>query len=78
MTWRSLLGALGCVLAMPAMALEAHRLAPGEKIVVDGRLDERAWAEAERFDRFWETYPQAETPARVRTEMRVAYDAQAL
>ena len=79
---RIVLGAVGlawaCLAVAPAMALEAYRVPAGEKLVVDGRLDERTWLEAPLYDRFWETYPQAESPARVRTEMRVAYDAQAL
>ena len=70
--------AFSCAVATSAGAVEAYRLPAGEKLAIDGRLDERAWHEAPLYDRFWETYPQAETPARVRTEMRVAYDAQAL
>jgi hypothetical protein len=61
-----------------AHALEAYRLPEGERLVVDGRLDDAAWSRAPLYDRFWELYPQAETPARVRTEMRVAFDKQAL
>ena len=59
-------------------ALEVHRLAQGERVAIDGRLDEPAWSRAPLYDRFWEVYPQAESPAQVRTEMRVLYDGQAL
>ncbi|MDQ3027898.1 MAG: carbohydrate binding family 9 domain-containing protein [Pseudomonadota bacterium] len=62
----------------PARAIEALSLAPGEKIVPDGRLDEPAWDRAPLLDRFWEVFPQAEVEARVRTEARYAYDHQAL
>ena len=54
--------------AAPAVAIEALTLAPGEKIVLDGRLDEPAWNRAQLLDRFWEVFPQAEVEARVRTE----------
>jgi hypothetical protein len=66
---------LGCP---PALAIEALRLAPGEKIVLDGRVDEPAWQRAQPLDRFWEIYPLAEVEARVRTEARYAYDENAL
>jgi hypothetical protein len=61
-----------------AQALEAYRLPEGERVVVDGRLDEAAWSRAPRYDRFWEVYPKAESLAQVGTEMRIAYDAQSL
>ena len=64
--------------APPARAIEALSLAPGEKIVLDGRLDEPAWDRAQLLDRFWEVFPQAEVEARVRTEARYAYDHHAL
>ena len=64
--------------APAAVAIEALALAPGEKIVLDGRLDEPAWNRARPLDKFWELFPQAEIEARVRTEARYAYDHQAL
>ncbi|HET7729130.1 MAG TPA: DUF5916 domain-containing protein [Usitatibacter sp.] len=64
--------------AMPLLALEAYRLPAGERIVLDGRIDEPAWQRAALYDRFWEVYPQAEVEARVRTEARVAFDGHAL
>jgi len=64
--------------AVPALAIEATALAPGESIVLDGRLDEPAWQRAPLLDRFWENYPQAEVEAPVRTEARFAYDSHAL
>jgi len=70
--------ALGILAATPALAIEAMRLAPGEAVVVDGRLDDAPWARAQRLDRFWEVFPQAETEARMRTEARYAYDDHSL
>src|SRR5689334_21844971 len=71
--------ALGAaVSASPAQAIEAVRLVPGERIVLDGRLDEPAWTRSKPHDRFWEMFPQAETEPRVKTEAWFAYDAQAL
>lgn len=61
-----------------ASAIEVHHLAPGEKIVLDGKLDEPAWARAPVMDQFWEYAPQEKVPAKVRTEARFAYDKNAL
>ena len=44
--------------APAAPAIEVLRLAPSEKIVLDGRFDEPAWSRAPWFDRFREIYPQ--------------------
>lgn len=63
-----------CLGVVPAAAIEVHRLAPGERITLDGRFDEPAWSRAENFDRFWELFPQEKVPARVRTEVRFARD----
>jgi len=61
-----------------ASAIEVHHLAPAERIVLDGKLDEPAWALAKPVDEFWENSPQDKIPAKVRTEARFLYDAQAL
>lgn len=62
----------------PAMAIEAQRLGEAERIAIDGRLDEAAWARGAWHDRFWEVFPDAQAEARVRTEVRYAYDTHAL
>ena len=73
------LAALLCLAAtFPARALQALRLEPGERITLDGRLDEPAWARAQALDRFWEVYPRDNVEAPVRTELRIAYDGVAL
>ena len=64
--------------AAPALAIEAARLAPGERIRIDGRLDDTGWARAAPYDRFWDVSPQDGRPARVRTEVRFAFDRDAL
>jgi hypothetical protein len=76
----ALIGGLLATLALPspAHALVAHKLAPEEKIVLDGNLDEAVWSRDAPLDRFWEIFPQAEVPARVKTEVRFAHDTQAL
>ena len=77
--WRAAAIALALsIFVAPALAIEALRLAPGERIALDGRLEEPAWQRAQRVDRFWEIFPQAEVEPRVRTEAWYAYDAQAL
>ena len=64
--------------ATPAAALQALRLAAGERIVLDGNLDEPAWQRAQVLDRFWEVFPRDNVEAPVRTELRIAYDGHAL
>src|SRR5215213_6871033 len=61
-----------------AWGLKAERLASSERITLDGNLDEPAWARAQVYDRFWEVFPSDNIEARVRTELRVAYDGTAL
>lgn len=63
---------------VPARAIEAVRIAPGEAIRVDGHLDDAPWKGAQAFDRFWSVSPQDGEPARVKTEVRFAYDRSAL
>jgi len=60
----------GLVSFAPAHAVQALKLNPGERIAVDGRIDEPAWQRAKALDRFWELFPQAEVEARLRTEAR--------
>ena len=65
-------------MVFPAHALEARRLQAQERIVLDGRLDDAPWRGAAVHDHFWDVFPEAERDARVRTEMQVLYDKQAL
>ncbi|MBW3571414.1 MAG: carbohydrate binding family 9 domain-containing protein, partial [Gemmatimonadetes bacterium] len=71
---------LGAALAAPAdstppKTLAAHRLAPGEAApVLDGRLDDAAWARAAAATGFVQVQPRAGEPATERTEARVVYD----
>lgn len=64
--------------AVPACAMEAVRVAPGERIRIDGHLDDAPWRNAPAFDRFWAVSPQDGEPARVKTDVRFAYDRDAL
>jgi hypothetical protein len=43
-------------------------------IVLDGALDDAGWQHAATFDRFFETSPGDNTPAKVRTQVWVTYD----
>ena len=56
-------------------SLQAFRLAPGERIALDGRLDEALWARAPASDRFLQQEPVEGQQPTERTEVRVAYDA---
>jgi hypothetical protein len=64
--------------SLPGAAIEALRIAPGERIALDGRFDEPAWQRAELYERFWQIFPQDKVPASPRTDVRFAYDDQAL
>jgi hypothetical protein len=55
-------------------AAMAHRLGPGEKIEVDGRLDEAAWRAAPAQGNFIQREPDLGLPATQKTEFRILYD----
>src|SRR4051812_38808751 len=44
-------------------------------ILVDGKLDEPAWAEAPVFDAFVQRFPKSGTTPSERTEVRILYDS---
>ncbi len=77
------LGSLGTWLApepaaqggSAARSVQALRLAPDERIALDGRLDEAAWARAMVADGFLQQEPVEGRQPTERTEVRVAYDA---
>lgn len=73
---------LGALLLMalvgPAAAIEVLRLAPGERIALDGDLSDPAWSRAKPHDEFHEISPRDKVAASVRTEVRFAFDGQAL
>lgn len=54
------------------------RLVRVEGIVIDGRLDEAAWRRVEPITRFVQAEPEAGLPASEETEVRIAFDRNAL
>ena len=58
----------------PVSAFEAYRLAPGQTVQLDGAPDEALWQQAPLHDRFYETQPADRILAKMRTEVRLAYD----
>ncbi len=56
----------------------AMRLAEGESIALDGRLDEPVWSRAVPGGDFVQIDPDNGMPATERTEVRIAFDADAL
>ncbi|QDQ28747.1 hypothetical protein FNU76_21660 [Chitinimonas arctica] len=67
--------------ASQASAIKAYTLGKDEQpIAVDGRLDESAWQQAPRHDRFAQYSPTAGAPyaEHLRTEARVILDGQAV
>ena len=49
-----------------------------EKIVIDGRLDEAAWANAPKAADFIQNEPKEGEPSAEKTEVRVLYDSENL
>jgi len=85
--------ALLCAAALPALAgqapqaapenstrptIAAMRLAQGESITLDGRLDEPFWSRAVPGSDFIQVDPDNGRPATEKTEVRIAFDADAL
>jgi hypothetical protein len=66
------------LIAVGAQAIEVDRLEASERVAVDALFDEPVWTRSKPFDRFWDVSPQDQRPARVRTEVRFAYDRSAL
>jgi hypothetical protein len=58
-----------------AKVASALRLAPGESVKIDGRLDEAAWQRATPIAEFVQTEPDQGQPSTERTEVRVMFDA---
>ena len=80
---------LAALIAVPATALaqNIHPTAPpetgavalhGQKIQLDGRLDEAVWHTAPAATDFRQSQPDEGKPATQRTEVRFAYDGEAL
>jgi len=61
-----------------AYRLRAARLQEGEKIVLDGLLDEPVWGRADVAGNFVQTEPREGEPATEPTEARVVYDPETL
>lgn len=59
-------------------AVDAVAVAAGERVVLDGRLDESIWARAPIIGEFVQREPAEGQPPSQRTEARVAYDEGAL
>jgi len=59
----------------PPLATAARRTGP---IVIDGRLDDPAWAAAAPITTFTQVQPADGAPATQRTEVRFLYDADAI
>jgi hypothetical protein len=66
------------VAAQASSGIEALRLPAGERVQIDGRLDEAAWQRAPLFDRFVQFQPQDQRPARWRTTVQVLVGDDAL
>ena len=61
-----------------ARSMTAVRLADGERVVLDGRLDEPIWQRAEPAADFVQIDPNNGAPATEPTEVRIAFDSRAL
>ena len=61
-----------------AAAPTVHAVRVDERIAVNARLDESAWASAPAVTSFTQTDPVEGAPATERTEVRIIYDAEAI
>src|SRR5690349_16571664 len=68
----------GCDPALLARRSAAAAPVKGRPPVIDGRLDDAAWAEAEVITHFMQSRPDPGREAHMRTEARVLYDDRAL
>ena len=68
------LGIVACLQAEEKPSIAALRLEPGERIKVDGRLDEDAWRRAKKGGGFRQYDPGRGLPATERTEFAIAYN----
>ncbi|MBB4636898.1 DUF5916 domain-containing protein [Longimicrobium terrae] len=73
---------IGATVLAPAdttrKTIAAHRLAPGESVAVDGRLNDAVWAAVPVAGDFVQQNPDWGQPASQRTEARIAYDDHAV
>lgn len=79
----SILGLLSLSIATPAAAQQAQGPAASARalespIVLDGRLDEDAWASVPPITSFTQLDPDEGEPVSERTEVRIAFDAEAI
>ena len=58
--------------------LSATPMLPGEKISIDGKLDEAVWQRIPPMSEFYEYRPRDAVAAKYATDARIAYDKQAL
>ncbi len=75
-----LLFPLGLSIALAASPASAafqafHITDPAHAVKLDGKLDDAVWQQAVPFDTFFQTAPVDKVAAKVRTEVRLAYDA---
>src|SRR5690348_7385505 len=82
--WRQVSALLVCAAVMHAAAAAPsgvparfERVADGS-MVLDGRLDEAAWARAPVLQGFFEIYPRALVRSRAATQARFLFDGRAL
>lgn len=79
---------LGCMILFPILTHAQDMAPPSDRkihvtrtqqaIVIDGKLNEEAWQEAEKGDGFWNKWPDDTKPAEAHTEVQVLYDDQFL
>ena len=65
------------VAGVPRRVMEAARMATGEGITLDGRLDEPVWTRARPAKDFIQIDPQNGEPATEPTEVRIAFSEDA-
>src|SRR4051794_38352514 len=62
----------------PPLVYATHLSRASGPIHVDGRLDEPVWSQARAVTQFYQTTPHEGQPATERTEVRIAFDEDAV
>lgn len=74
LTWIALLGSVASIFAQQPQSRSFQVKHIDQEIILDGKLDEAIWQEAEAADNFWQYFPADSILARQQSEIKMLYD----
>lgn len=74
LTWIALLGSVSSIFAQQPQSRSFQVKHIDQEIILDGRLDEPIWQEAEAAGNFWQYFPADSILARQQSEIKMLYD----